>query len=153
MPQKSESNTLSQCLIILGSNSEKKMTRRKRDRIRRWTYIFDAVIPGIFFYAAISSGKSTTDLLFISIANCFYVYLHSTRMFASTNHLFPLAILLTSKPFIQQASLFFTVNHFVVFLGGFFMQQGVFVWVHKAVNIILTKKDETWSDSHDFLFD
>ena len=140
-------------LLFLDLTPKKKMTRRKRDRIRRWTYIFDAVIPGIFFYAAISSGKSTTDLLFISIANCFYVYLHSTRMFASTNHLFPLAILLTSKPFIQQASLFFHRESFRCVLGGFFMQQGVFVWVHKAVNVILTKKDETWSDSHDFLFD
>lgn len=95
------------------------MTRRKRDRIRRWTYIFDAVVPGIFFYAAISSGKSTTDLLFISIANCFYVHLHSTRMFASTNHLFPLAILLTSKPFIQQAGLFFHRESFRCVFRGF----------------------------------
>lgn len=34
------------------------MTRRKRDRIRQWTRVFNAVVPGIFFYAAITSALS-----------------------------------------------------------------------------------------------
>ncbi|XP_061174562.1 lachesin-like isoform X2 [Saccostrea echinata] len=32
------------------------MPRRKRDRIHRWIYIVDAVVPGIFFYAALTSA-------------------------------------------------------------------------------------------------
>ncbi|XP_048733248.2 lachesin-like isoform X2 [Ostrea edulis] len=37
------------------------MTRRKRDRIRRWIYVFDAVVPGIFFYAALTSALSDSS--------------------------------------------------------------------------------------------
>lgn len=49
------------CSIVAGSNIVKnRMTRRKRERIRRWTHVFNTVVPGIFFYAAITSGKLTT---------------------------------------------------------------------------------------------
>ncbi|XP_062601042.1 zwei Ig domain protein zig-8-like isoform X2 [Saccostrea cucullata] len=34
------------------------MPRRKRERIRRWIYNVDAVVPGIFFYAALTSALS-----------------------------------------------------------------------------------------------
>ena len=146
MPPKSESNTLSQCLIILGSNSEKKWLVGKETE-------FDA--GRIFLMWSYLEYSFMQRFLVVSRQQTYFLYLLQTVF---------MSICIRQECLLRQTTcfhwqsywhqsrlsnklvFFFTVNHFVVFLGGFFMQQCVFVWVHKAVNVILTKKrwDMKW---------